>query len=70
MLPPSTNDRLMPLGEVRARCGLSRSSLYRKMRDRSFPTPLQVGVRAVRWRESEVEHWLATRPRATGHRPD
>ena len=70
MLPPSTNDRLMPLGEVRARCGLSRSSVYRQMRHGSFPTPLQVGKRAVRWRQSEIEHWLATRPRAIGHRPD
>ena len=70
MLPTTTNARLLRLREVLARCGLSRSSLYRKMRDGSFPTPLQVGVRAVRWRESEVEHWLATRPRATGHRPD
>ena len=37
------------------------------MRDGSFPEPLKVGVRAVRWRESEIEAWLETRPRATGY---
>ena len=63
----TTTDRLLRLSEVQARCGLSRSSVYRKMRDRSFPEPLKVGVRAVRWRESEIEAWLASRPRATGY---
>ena len=63
----TTTDRLLRLSEVLARCGLSRSSLYRMMRDGSFPEPLKVGVRAVRWRESEIEVWLETRPRASGY---
>ena len=62
----TTTDRLLRLTEVLARCGLSRSSLYRMMRDGSFPEPLKVGVRAVRWRESEIEAWLESRPRASG----
>ena len=62
-----TTDRLLRLSEVKSRCGLSRSSLYRMMRNGAFPEPLKVGVRAVRWRESEIEDWLATRPRATGY---
>ena len=63
----TTTDRLLRLSEVLARCGLSRSSLYRMMRDGSFPEPLKVGVRAVRWRESEIEAWLESRPRASGY---
>ena len=65
----STTDRLLRLGEVRARTGLARATIYRKMRDGSFPEPLKIGVRAVRWPESEIEAWLAARPRATGDRP-
>ena len=65
----ATTDRLLRLAEVRTRCGLSRSSLYRQMGEGAFPRPLRVGVRAVRWPESEVEAWLATRPRATGYTP-
>ena len=64
-----TTDRLLRLSEVRARCGLSRSSVYRQMRAGAFPEPLRVGVRAVRWRESEIEDWQATRPRASGYTP-
>ena len=62
MLPTTTNARLR---EVLARCGLSRSTLYRQMGEGAFPRPLRVGVRAVRWREAEIEDWLASRPRAT-----
>ena len=65
----ATTDRLLHLSEVLSRTALGRSSIYRKMRDGSFPEPLKVGVRAVRWRESEIEGWLAARPRAAGDGP-
>ena len=65
----ATTDRLLRLSEVRTRTALGRSTIYRKMRDGSFPEPLKIGARAVRWRESEIEAWLAARPRATGDRP-
>ena len=63
----TTTSRLLRLSEVQTRTALSRSTLYRKMAEGTFPEPLKVGVRAVRWPESEIEHWLATRPRATGY---
>ncbi len=65
----ATTDRLLRLGEVRTRTALGRSTIYRKMRDGSFPEPLKIGDRAVRWRESEIEAWLKARPRATGDAP-
>ena len=46
--------------------GLSRATIYRKMRKGQFPKPLKLGDRAVRWRQSEVEGWLASLPRAAG----
>ena len=67
MLPTTTNARLLRLREVLARCGLSRTTVYRQMGEGAFPRPLRVGVRAVRWRESEIEDWLASRPRAAGY---
>ena len=70
----ATTDRLLRLEEVMAITGLGRSTIYRYLRRRSsslpdFPQPLKVGVRAVRWRESEIRAWVASRPRATGDRP-
>ena len=62
-------DALLTRRQVEERCCLSTSSIYRFMRDGLFPEPIRVGRRAVRWHASEIEAWLATRPRATGDRP-
>ena len=59
-------DRLLHRAEVERRVGIGTSTLYRMMRDGDFPEPLRIGTRAVRWRESEVEAFIAARPRATG----
>ena len=61
--------RLMKLKEVVAATGLSRSSIYALIAEGLFPRPLQVGRRAVRWIEQEVQEWLSSRPRSgTGGR--
>ena len=60
---------LLTRPQVEARCGLSTSSIYRFMRDGPFPEPIRVGRRAVRWHSSEIDEWLATRPRAAGDLP-
>ena len=65
----STADRLLRLSEVQTRTALGRTTIYRKMREGTFPEPLKIGARAVRWPESEIEAWLAARPRATGDSP-
>ena len=67
MTVTGSDNRLLRLSEVQTRCGLSRSTLYRQMGEGAFPRPLRVGVRAVRWRESEIEDWLSSRPRAAGY---
>ena len=59
-------DRLLRRRDVEARTGLSRTSIYRLMREGRFPEPLKVGPKAVRWPESEIIDWLAARPRAKG----
>lgn len=59
-------DRLLRRCDVEARTGLSRTSIYRLMREGLFPEPLKVGPKAVRWVESEIAGWLAARPRARG----
>ena len=61
-------DPLLTRREVETQCGLSTSSVYRLMRAGLFPEPIRIGIRAVRWRSSEINSWLTTRPRATGDR--
>ena len=59
-------ERLLRRPEVEAQTGLTRSTIYRLMRAGEFPEPLKLGPRAVRWRATEIESWIAERPRATG----
>ena len=58
-----TSIRLLTRRQVEQACGLSRSTIYRKMREGTFPEPIRIGVRAVRWPAHELEDWLASLPR-------
>ena len=62
------SDVLLTRREVERRTGLSRSTIYRKMSDGTFPVPLKVSERAVRWRESEIRAYVDSRPRSMGIR--
>lgn len=59
-------DRLLTRAQVEARVSLSCSAIYRLMRKGRFPAPIQLGPRAVRWKESELQAFIESRPRATG----
>ncbi len=52
---PETPDRILRLKTVLSRTGLSRSTLYRKMQDGSFPRNVRISTRCAGWRESAVE---------------
>lgn len=52
-------DRLLRLRDVTARTGMSRSTIYRRIDDKTFPKPVKIGDFAVRWRESTIDGWIA-----------
>ena len=43
---------------------VSRTTLWRRIRDGSFPAPLRLSDNIVGWRLADVERWLAERPTA------
>jgi prophage regulatory protein len=49
---------ILRLPAVKARTGLSRSSIYQHIAHGSFPRPVSLGARAVGWVESEIEEWI------------
>ena len=51
--------------QVEARTGLSRSTIYLRVAEGSFPAPVSLGGRAVGWIEAEVNDWLAKRIEAS-----
>lgn len=57
-------DRILRRPHVEACTGLSRSTIYEWMKRGEFPAPVKLGVRAVGWRESDIEAWLQAREQA------
>jgi prophage regulatory protein len=53
-----TPDRILRLPAVLDRTGLSRSTLYRKVNEGSFPRQIAISARCTGWRESHIEAWL------------
>ena len=49
---------ILRLPEVRSRTGLSRSTIYLRVSQATFPKPISLGGRAVGWVESEIETWV------------
>lgn len=51
------------LPQVRARVGLSRSEIYRRIAANppTFPAPCKLGIRASGWDAAEVDDWIASR---------
>lgn len=56
---------ILRLPALKARVGLSRSSIYLRVSQGDFPRPVQLGPRAVGWVESEVEAWLTRQVEAS-----
>ncbi|MDH3210753.1 MAG: AlpA family transcriptional regulator [Burkholderiaceae bacterium] len=42
--------------------GLGRSTIYRLIAERQFPSPVRLAGRAVAWRRSDLDHWSVARP--------
>ena len=45
--------------DVEALTGLSRSTIYKFMKDGTFPKTVKIGPRAVGWRQADIEDWLS-----------
>lgn len=40
---------------------VARTTLWRLSKEKGFPAKIQIGVRAVGWRQSDLEKWLESR---------
>jgi prophage regulatory protein len=52
-------DRILRIQTVLHRTGLTRSTLYRKINDGSFPRQVPISVHGAGWRESAINRWIA-----------
>ena len=55
----SNSERIIRLKTVLARTGLSRSTMYRKIAEGTFPAQVRISIHGAGWHESELNRWIA-----------
>ena len=55
----SNSERIIRLRTVLDRTGLSRSTVYRKIADGTFPAQVRISVHGAGWHESAINEWIA-----------
>ncbi len=50
-------DKILSVDAVLALVPYCRMQLFRKVKDGTFPAPLQLGARRIGWRESDITTW-------------
>jgi prophage regulatory protein len=54
-------DRIMRLPEVKKDTGLARSTIYKKIAEKTFPSQIPLGTKAVGWLERDIQNWIQAR---------
>jgi prophage regulatory protein len=63
-------DRIIRLKTVLVRTGLSRSTIYRKIAEGTFPAQLKISTNGTGWHESDINRWdCGSRNMASETRP-
>lgn len=59
-------DALLSIHDVSAMTRLSKSTIYAWISEDTFPAPYALGPKCVRWKQSEVQQWMAGLKRSVG----
>ena len=65
--PVPNLEKIIRIKTVLARTGLTRSTLYRKIAEGTFPCQVKISIHGAGWRESAVNRWIAD---PMGYRPE
>lgn len=48
---------LLRMSVLQEKVPLSKASIWRKIKDGSFPAPVRIGTNSVAWREDDIAKW-------------
>jgi len=57
----SNPGNLIRLPKVETKTGLKKSTIYAGVKAKTFPSPVRLSVRAVAWREDDIDRWINAR---------
>jgi len=52
-------NKLLRLPQVKSSTGLSKSTIYSRIAEGTFPKQIPIGPRLVVWVESDIQNWIA-----------
>ena len=53
------SEQLLRLPQVKSLTGLSKSTIYSRIAEGTFPKQIPIGPRLVVWVESDIQNWIA-----------
>ncbi len=56
--PGVASRRLLRAAEVKSMCSISNATLYKGINEGTFPKPIKISDRSVRWRLTDIDSWL------------
>jgi prophage regulatory protein len=56
---PHITDQLISIKKVAQITGLGRTSIYDRIKRRSFPQPVKLSTRWSRWSKLEIDDWVS-----------
>jgi prophage regulatory protein len=59
MIMKNLQHKLLRLPEVKATTGLSKSTIYARISEGTFPKQIPLGPRLVVWVESDIQNWIS-----------
>ena len=59
MIMNNIQHKLLRLPQVKASTGLSKSTIYARIAEGTFPKQIPLGPRLVVWVESDIQKWIA-----------
>jgi len=58
--------QLLRRPDVEKKTGLSRSTIYKRIDEGTFPKPIPLGGRLVAWLETDIQDWIKQRMKEAG----
>ena len=59
MLMNNLQRKILRIPQVKASTGLSKSTIYARIAEGTFPKQIPLGPRLVVWVESDIQNWIA-----------
>ncbi len=56
----AASDRFIRIKEVISVTGLARNTIYRRMREGTFPRQIRLGPNSVAWLQSAISEWMSS----------